>query len=46
MEFTAAERHAMRRALEIARTPGVPYGPNPRVGCVLLAPYVPSSRGR
>jgi diaminohydroxyphosphoribosylaminopyrimidine deaminase/5-amino-6-(5-phosphoribosylamino)uracil reductase len=38
MEFTAAERHAMRRALEIARTPGVPYGPNPRVGCVLLAP--------
>lgn len=29
---------AMRRALEIAATPGVPLGPNPRVGCVLLAP--------
>ncbi|HEX4190538.1 MAG TPA: bifunctional diaminohydroxyphosphoribosylaminopyrimidine deaminase/5-amino-6-(5-phosphoribosylamino)uracil reductase RibD [Marmoricola sp.] len=29
---------AMRRALELAATPGVPYGPNPRVGCVLLAP--------
>src|SRR5689334_16697825 len=28
---------AMRRALEIAATPGVPLGPNPRVGCVLLA---------
>ncbi|WP_148574998.1 bifunctional diaminohydroxyphosphoribosylaminopyrimidine deaminase/5-amino-6-(5-phosphoribosylamino)uracil reductase RibD [Marmoricola caldifontis] len=26
----------MRRALTIARTPGVPLGPNPRVGCVLL----------
>jgi len=26
----------MRRALGIARTPGVPLGPNPRVGCVLL----------
>ena len=26
----------MRRALELARTPGVPPGPNPRVGCVLL----------
>jgi diaminohydroxyphosphoribosylaminopyrimidine deaminase/5-amino-6-(5-phosphoribosylamino)uracil reductase len=26
----------MRRALVIARTPGVPLGPNPRVGCVLL----------
>ena len=33
-----AERSAMRRALEIAATPGVPRGPNPRVGCVLLAP--------
>ncbi|HET6153170.1 MAG TPA: bifunctional diaminohydroxyphosphoribosylaminopyrimidine deaminase/5-amino-6-(5-phosphoribosylamino)uracil reductase RibD [Marmoricola sp.] len=30
--------HAMRRALELAATPGVPHGPNPRVGCVLLAP--------
>ena len=28
----------MARALELARTPGVPLGPNPRVGCVLLAP--------
>ena len=26
----------MRRALTIAVTPGVPRGPNPRVGCVLL----------
>lgn len=34
--FTAAESHAMRRALELATTPGVPLGPNPRVGCVLL----------
>jgi diaminohydroxyphosphoribosylaminopyrimidine deaminase/5-amino-6-(5-phosphoribosylamino)uracil reductase len=38
MEFTAAEQRAMRRALELARTPGVPLGPNPRVGCVLLSP--------
>lgn len=29
---------AMRRALQLAATPGVPLGPNPRVGCVLLAP--------
>lgn len=28
----------MRRALELAASPGVPLGPNPRVGCVLLAP--------
>jgi diaminohydroxyphosphoribosylaminopyrimidine deaminase/5-amino-6-(5-phosphoribosylamino)uracil reductase len=34
--ITDAERSAMRRALEIAATPGVPLGPNPRVGCVLL----------
>ena len=34
--FTAAEQAAMRRALELAATPGVPFGPNPRVGCVLL----------
>jgi diaminohydroxyphosphoribosylaminopyrimidine deaminase/5-amino-6-(5-phosphoribosylamino)uracil reductase len=33
---TAAEQAAMRRALELAATPGVPLGPNPRVGCVLL----------
>ena len=26
----------MRRALALAATPGVPLGPNPRVGCVLL----------
>ncbi|QBR94294.1 bifunctional diaminohydroxyphosphoribosylaminopyrimidine deaminase/5-amino-6-(5-phosphoribosylamino)uracil reductase RibD [Nocardioides euryhalodurans] len=26
----------MRRALELAATPGVPAGPNPRVGCVIL----------
>ncbi|MCW2783024.1 MAG: ribD [Marmoricola sp.] len=37
-DFSAAEQRAMRRALELARTPCVPLGPNPRVGCVLLAP--------
>ncbi len=37
MAFTAAEHDAMRRALELAATPGVPLGPNPRVGCVILA---------
>ena len=36
MTSTAAEQRAMRRALELAATPGVPLGPNPRVGCVLL----------
>jgi diaminohydroxyphosphoribosylaminopyrimidine deaminase/5-amino-6-(5-phosphoribosylamino)uracil reductase len=36
MGFSAAEQRAMRRALELASTPGVPLGPNPRVGCVLL----------
>src|SRR3954471_24804944 len=36
MTFTPAEQAAMRRALELAATPGVPLGPNPRVGCVLL----------
>mgnify|MGYP000935194099 FL=1 len=36
MTFTAVEQAAMRRALELASTPGVPLGPNPRVGCVLL----------
>ncbi len=36
MVFTPAETAAMRRALSLARTPGVPLGPNPRVGCVLL----------
>ncbi|MDQ6687642.1 MAG: bifunctional diaminohydroxyphosphoribosylaminopyrimidine deaminase/5-amino-6-(5-phosphoribosylamino)uracil reductase RibD [Actinomycetota bacterium] len=38
MSISAAEHRAMRRALELARTRGVPLGPNPRVGCVLLAP--------
>lgn len=32
----AAELVAMRRALALAETDGVPHGPNPRVGCVLL----------
>lgn len=36
MAYSPAERRAMARALELARTPGVPLGPNPRVGCVLL----------
>jgi len=36
--FTPAEQAAMTRALELAATPGVPLGPNPRVGCVLLRP--------
>ena len=36
MGFTAAEQAAMARALALAATPGVPLGPNPRVGCVLL----------
>ena len=31
-----AEIAAMGRALELAQTPGVPFGPNPRVGCVLM----------
>ncbi|MGP9845821.1 bifunctional diaminohydroxyphosphoribosylaminopyrimidine deaminase/5-amino-6-(5-phosphoribosylamino)uracil reductase RibD [Brachybacterium sp. 107] len=31
-----AERSALHRALEIAAHPAVAYGPNPRVGCVLL----------
>ncbi len=33
-----SELAAMRRALVLAATPGVPLGPNPRVGAVLLAP--------
>jgi diaminohydroxyphosphoribosylaminopyrimidine deaminase/5-amino-6-(5-phosphoribosylamino)uracil reductase len=36
MGFTAAEQAAMARALALAASPGVPLGPNPRVGCVLL----------
>ncbi len=35
---TEHERAAMLRALELADTAGVPTGPNPRVGCVLLGP--------
>lgn len=35
---SVAERDAMRRAIELAQSPGVPLGPNPRVGCVLLSP--------
>jgi diaminohydroxyphosphoribosylaminopyrimidine deaminase/5-amino-6-(5-phosphoribosylamino)uracil reductase len=38
MSTTSAEREAMARALALAATPGVPFGPNPRVGCVLLDP--------
>lgn len=37
MTTTTAEHAAMRRALDIAATQGVSFGPNPRVGCVLLA---------
>ncbi|GAB2990251.1 bifunctional diaminohydroxyphosphoribosylaminopyrimidine deaminase/5-amino-6-(5-phosphoribosylamino)uracil reductase RibD [Nocardioides montaniterrae] len=33
----ADEYDAMRRALALAASPGVPLHPNPRVGCVLLA---------
>jgi len=36
MAFSAAETAAMTRALALAASPGVPLGPNPRVGCVLL----------
>jgi diaminohydroxyphosphoribosylaminopyrimidine deaminase/5-amino-6-(5-phosphoribosylamino)uracil reductase len=36
MGFTPAEQAAMARAVALAATPGVPLGPNPRVGCVLL----------
>lgn len=38
MTVTPAEQAAMARALELAATPGVPHGPNPRVGCVILGP--------
>ncbi|WP_402465602.1 bifunctional diaminohydroxyphosphoribosylaminopyrimidine deaminase/5-amino-6-(5-phosphoribosylamino)uracil reductase RibD [Isoptericola aurantiacus] len=33
-----AEQHALRRAFDLAATDGLVLGPNPRVGCVLLAP--------
>lgn len=36
--WSGAEAAAMARALDLAATPGVPRGPNPRVGCVLLDP--------
>ena len=36
MAYSPAERRAMARALEVAQSPGVPTGPNPRVGCVLI----------
>ena len=36
--LTSAERNALDRALDLAATPGVPPGPNPRVGCVILSP--------
>lgn len=35
---TEVEVAAMRQALLLAAGPGVPLGPNPRVGCVLLDP--------
>src|SRR6185437_2629046 len=38
MTISETERSAMRRALALAASPEVPLGPNPRVGCVLLAP--------
>ena len=37
MDRRSAEQAAMTRALALAASPGVPPGPNPRVGCVLLA---------
>src|SRR4051812_25116991 len=37
MDRRSAEQAAMTRALTLAASPGVPPGPNPRVGCVLLA---------
>jgi diaminohydroxyphosphoribosylaminopyrimidine deaminase/5-amino-6-(5-phosphoribosylamino)uracil reductase len=39
MTFSENERSAMRRALALAASDGVPLGPNPRVGCVLLDPH-------
>jgi diaminohydroxyphosphoribosylaminopyrimidine deaminase/5-amino-6-(5-phosphoribosylamino)uracil reductase len=38
MTVSEIEREAMRRALALAASDGVPLGPNPRVGCVLLGP--------
>jgi diaminohydroxyphosphoribosylaminopyrimidine deaminase/5-amino-6-(5-phosphoribosylamino)uracil reductase len=36
MTHSSIEQAAMRRALALAASPGVPLGPNPRVGCVIL----------
>ena len=36
MTSSPAEQAAMTRALDLAASPTVPLGPNPRVGCVLL----------
>ncbi len=36
--ISGIEREAMRRALALAAAPAVRFGPNPRVGCVLLDP--------
>src|ERR1700759_2361175 len=36
MAFSKTEVAAMRRALALAASEGVPLGPNPRVGCVLI----------
>ncbi|WP_240311590.1 bifunctional diaminohydroxyphosphoribosylaminopyrimidine deaminase/5-amino-6-(5-phosphoribosylamino)uracil reductase RibD [Nocardioides houyundeii] len=38
MGTSQAEQQAMLRALRLAASPDAPLGPNPRVGCVLLAP--------
>ena len=34
--LSASEANGLARALDLAATPGVPPGPNPRVGCVIL----------
>ena len=44
MTTTSIETAAMRRALALAASPGVPTGPNPRVGCVLLDDRGPHRR--
>ena len=46
MSFSENERAAMRRALALAASDGVPLGPNPRVGCVLLGPDGRTLAGR
>ncbi len=38
MNHSTHEARTMARALELAATTGVPLGPNPRVGCVILDP--------